>query len=1112
MLQFVLGKAMANHFQWCIDDIADKLVNNIKQPIYVLVPEHMKFDAEKALLKGLKEKQGHSKMYGNLDVNVYSFSRLAWALLKHTGALSKTHLTATGQQMMVRYILTENYDRLIYYKLESRKKGFIEQLTALFLQFKRGNVNVDTLEQFVATTETKTLSQQARQKKIAELTWLYDAYLQYVQGHFLDTEDLYQQLADYIQTHDLSNAIIYLHGYERFNAVELQVVEALLRSAGHVYMTLPLTKKDNDTKRFQPLSYIPQQTYQQLVQFCRTNRVPLAFDTEVFTGPERYTKDMQTIINFWQHAFSNQSVTFEPTSQQALAIKHFATTYEEVEAVAKLIQYYVHEKGYRYNDFYVLMRQVEDYETLIEPIFKESYIPLFFDNATAMSTHPLIEFIASLDAIDKRYWQYTDVMRLLKTQLLPFLTLDDVDLLENELLANAYAGSWWFSPDKWENEAIRQSILTCLLPFFEAFKSAQTMKDAASILYTFLLENNIPQTILSWRDQLITQGELEKAKKQEQAWDTFVALLDELVLILGNQPFDRAVFFDVLVNGFEQAEFNLVPATLDQVNVASVDGKRLLPRKMVFIIGATPTQFPKAYDNRSLLSHDDVKRLEEHLPQHSYLDLSTAYRTRVEPFVVMNVWLSALEKVFVFSSVSDHEAIYTQLLKKYLKNTTIDLEDLIGVGKMAVRHVVKQYVKESSDVVSQAINQATRQVVQQIEQSPILKKWYEFIKSSLTYNNLPQPLENAKALYDNDLHLSITQLESYFADPFSHFLKYGLKLKERQTLQVTTANIGNVFHSVLDGVHQTVLKQGKQLRDLSVDELLKLTQNQLKATFQLPENKVFEQTKSLQFSKQLIEETLQQTILELQQDNRELMLKTIDTELQFNGLPQQGSLIVPALNMDNNRKLYLRGIIDRLDCNANHFSVVDYKSSDRQFKLQQFYEGVSLQLMLYLYVSTQQFQPSPIGAFYREVNFEYQMTNDDEANRDRIKQKGIIVASSDVLSSVDPNHTIYQARMTKNGEYVKGQSHIFAPEQLPVLFDYLLMKVSQAGNRLLDGDITLYPIEDNPFIPSLNEYRSISLFDATNPTNKYRRFERLDDVFQRIQEKVGQEKVGEKRA
>lgn len=1105
MLQFVLGNAMANYFQWCIEDIADKLSKNKNQPIYVLVPEHIKFDAEKALLKGLKDKQGNLALYGNLDVNVYSFSRLAWALLKNTGVLSKTHLTATGQQMMVRYILTTNVDKLTYYKLESRKKGFIEQLTTLFSQFRRGNVDVETLEKFVTTTETKTLSQQARQKKMAELTWLYDAYLQHVQGQFLDTEDLYHQLANYIQTHDVSDVIIYLYGYERFNAVELQVVESLLRSAGQVYMTLPLDKHNIDAKRFQPLSYIPQQTYHRLVNFCRENRIPLVFDTEVLTGKERYTNDMQTVINFWQHAFSNQAITFEPTTQEALAIERFATTYEEVESVAKLIQYYVHEKGYRYNDFYVLMRQVEDYETLIEPIFKESYIPLFFDNATAMSTHPLIEFIASLDVIDNRYWQYTDIMRLLKTQLLPFVTLDDIDLLENELLANAYAGSWWFNQDEWENETVRQSILTCLVPFFETLKTAQTMKEAATMLFNFLLENSIPQTILSWRDYQISQGDLEKAKKQEQAWDTFVALLDELVLILGEQPFDRIVFFDVLVNGFEQAEFNLVPATLDQVSVASLDGKRLLPRKMVFIIGATPTQFPKAYDNRSLLSYDDVKRLEEHLPQQSYLDLSTAYRTRVEPFVVMNAWLSALEKVFVFSSVSEQEATYTQLLKKYLKNTQINLDDLVGVGKMAVRHVVKHHTETANNVLSQTV----KQVVEQIENSPLLNNWYEFIKSSVTYNNLPQPLNNAKELYEGDLHLSITQLESYFADPFSHFLKYGLKLKERQTLELTTANIGNVFHFVLDGVHQILLKQGKQLRDLTIDELLDLTHSQLQVTFKLPENKVFERTKSLQFSKRLIEETLQQTLLELQQNNREVLLNTTHTELLFSSMYQNSGLVVPALSIADNRKLYLRGIIDRLDSNTNYFSVVDYKSSDRQFKLQQFYEGISLQLMLYLYVSTNHLKKdkSPIGAFYREVNFEYQIAKDETQNRELIKQKGLIVAPSHVLSEIDPNHTVYQVRVAKSGEYVKGQSHIFNSTQLPVLFDYLLMKVSQAGNRLLAGDIALYPIEDNSFIPSLNEYRSISLFDATNPTNNYRRFERLDDVFQRIQEKVGEKRA-----
>ncbi|QTU83292.1 PD-(D/E)XK nuclease family protein [Carnobacteriaceae bacterium zg-C25] len=1106
MLQFVLGDLTQDHFQWCIADAHQQLVNNDGVEIYTLVPDHMKFDAEKAMFRGLKAQQQHNEsIYGNLNVNVYSFTRLSWVFLKDTGILSKPHLSRLGQEMVVRYVLLTHEKDLKHYKLEARKQGFITRLSELFQQFRRGNVDTDLLEQFVKSYQPKDISQEALLNKMRELTLLYHAYTKHITHQFLDTEQLYEQLVNYIQATDLSKTVVYIHGYERFNAMELKVVHALIRACQKVVVTLPLPKHKIKQTRFDALGYIPQQTYQQLLHFATSEKMPVAFDVDLTHTTRNYSKGMQALLTFWEDTYSNKSVSLEKMPNDDLMLHTFATKYEEVEAVAKLISYYVHEKGYRYNDFYVLMRQVEDYETLLEPIFKESRIPLFFDNASAMSLHPLIECIASLYDIEKRYYQYNDVMRFLKTYLPPFATSDAVDLLENELLANGYSGGWWFKADEWENEAIRQAFLKCVVPFFEQLKSAQTMKEAASLLYQFLLELKVPQTLLKWRDDFIALGELERGKKQEQAWTTFVQLLDEFVLVLGDVSFDKEMFYRVLITGFEQSEFNLVPASLDQVNVASVDGKRLSPKKMVFVIGAQPTQFPKMYDQQSLLSQDDIGALQPYFSQDTYLDLSSNYRTRVEPFVAMNVWVSALEKVFIFATASSSQSAYMHLLANHFDTPTIDFNQLIGVGKMAVRQIVRSLNVEASPLDTNV----SKKVIQGIEQSPKLAKWFAFLKTSLQYTNQPKPLINAQQLYQGQLHLSISQLESYFGDPFSHFLKYGLKLKERATLELSAANIGNVFHAVLDGIHQNILKENKQLRNLTLDDVVHLTQQELNRTFDLPQNQVFNRTKSMQFSKRLIEETLQQTIMELYRQNQMTSLNTIATEMRFGTQAQAGMLSVPPIPIDSKTAVHLRGIIDRLDANDHYYSVVDYKSSDRQFKLEQFYEGVSLQLMTYLYVANAYFAKDkhPIGAFYREVNFEYQMAQQVDEERLMMKQKGLIVSPSQVLKELDDNQAIYHARLTTKGEYVKNQPFIFETTQLPLLFNYLMAKIKEAGHRILSGDISLYPIENSPYIPSLNEYRSISLFDATQSTNRYRRFEKpntYDDILMKIQQKVGE--------
>lgn len=46
---------------------------------------------------------------------------------------------------------------------------------------------------------------------------------------------------------------------------------------------------------------------------------------------------------------------------------------------------------------------------------------------------------------------------------------------------------------------------------------------------------------------------------------------------------------------------------------------------------------------------------------------------------------------------------------------------------------------------------------------------------------------------------SVSRVETYAACAYRHFLQYGLKLQERQEFGFEAVDMGNVFHSVLEG-------------------------------------------------------------------------------------------------------------------------------------------------------------------------------------------------------------------------------------------------------------------------------------------------------------------------
>src|SRR5699024_8952881 len=115
------------------------------------------------------------------------------------------------------------------------------------------------------------------------------------------------------------------------------------------------------------------------------------------------------------------------------------TKQAEIFHIANSINRLVSEKGYRYKDFLILARRVEDYETILSPLFKKANLEVFYDKAEEMRHHPLTDFIDSLFRIRMNYCRYPDIMRLLRTELLiPQQKEDTADLATRRNLVEHY--------------------------------------------------------------------------------------------------------------------------------------------------------------------------------------------------------------------------------------------------------------------------------------------------------------------------------------------------------------------------------------------------------------------------------------------------------------------------------------------------------------------------------------------------------------------------------------------------------------------------------------------------------------------------------------------------
>ena len=87
------------------------------------------------------------------------------------------------------------------------------------------------------------------------------------------------------------------------------------------------------------------------------------------------------------------------------------------------------EKGYRFRDIAVILRDFGPYRELIEASFTDHGIAYFLDQRRPVRYHPLVELIRSAIALIADDFRTDDVLDYLKTDLVPLRRVETDDTL-----------------------------------------------------------------------------------------------------------------------------------------------------------------------------------------------------------------------------------------------------------------------------------------------------------------------------------------------------------------------------------------------------------------------------------------------------------------------------------------------------------------------------------------------------------------------------------------------------------------------------------------------------------------------------------------------------------
>lgn len=1092
-IQIVYGTSGTGKSTYIFNQINEQIKQKSPYKIKVITPEQFSYTAEQKLLET-------SSSQSMISAEVITFARMAYRILGEVGKKTRINLSGSGKAMLIDHILlTENNKFSFLGKSDENVEMISRQLTEL----KKHQVQLDKLKEVTKNTQDKYL-----QKKLEDITNLYDLYNTSIQNQYIDENDGLTLLAEELEeSNEFKNCDIYIDEFAGFTLQEYEILRKLMRISHKITITICANNLQENTNADIDTFYSNKQTVKRILEIANQEQIELEKPIFLNTSCRFKTEELQ-------HLAENMASPFYKKydkQNENLSIFLASNPYSEIEHVAIQITKLA-KQDYKYEEMAVITKNIDAYSSLCKAIFEQYNIPVFIDEKKDLGSNILVRYVLSLLEIFAKNWSYESVFGYIKTGLLD-LDTREIAVLENYCLKWGIKGSKWYAKEwNFYNETeeqqkqiiyARDKVVEPLLKFKKQLAGLKTVKEITTGLYEFLVQNNIYEKLEQKIEELKQNNELEIAKQYELSIKILTDLFDEIVLVLGNKniTFDR--YAKILKMGFNQSDLGTIPATADQVIVGDVDRSRSHKVKAVFIIGLNDGSFPSIQKDEGFLDDKDRNILKE---QGIELAKGTIEQIYDDNFNIYKAFTTAEEKLYLSYASSDAEG-------KSLRASIL-------INK--IKRIFPN-IKEKSDVIERKsevlLSKTTfdellvnlRNFTQGEEIEPIWFDVYNYYQANyktklesaikaLQYKNEPEKLKQNKLekLYGDTLKTSVSRLEQYQACAFSYYLKYGLKLKEKDSFNVEAVDTGNLMHEVIDSFFERLDELNISVKNIEEEQIKQITEDIVEEKLALKKYDIFNSIPKYRILAQRLKKVITKSMKYIVDSLKYSDFEILGHELEF----KQGGQYEPIIyELKDGKKVEITGKIDRLDiaktAEGNYIRIIDYKSSIKNINLNEVYAGLQLQLLTYLDAACENEEVTPAGALYFNLidpvlNANPNMTDEEitEELRKQFKMKGLILADSNIVRKMDTNlvsgsSNIVPAYIGKDGE-VSDKQNTLNRKQFENLQNYMEKIIKQISEEILNGNIGIKPYyrtRDKKTPCEYCSYKAICQFNQTTKNN-----------------------------
>ena len=882
---------------------------------------------------------------GTFNVQVISFSRFIHKFSREKGSV----LDRESSAMAIRNILSARQAELNCFGRSAHNPGTAVTLYELISQLKSANVTPADLSR--GLPELKG----ALAGKIKDIITLYTEYERFLSENGLFDSGSYLSLLPALLYRDeFKGCSAMLVGFSSMTRRGMDVVRSLSKNMENLTV---FALGGENTELY-------------------TNELKGALMREIggfsiINSTEKYGAERKTITDL---LFDPACFSAPKTETDKVFVYDAVDIDDEMEHIARIIRREV-IGGKRYRDIALAISNVRDYAPVLERVFGDRDIPYFLDDTRPLSLHPVAKLAeAYVELLYGRY-RTEDFIALEKN---PYFQRDKTvsDRFENFCLRNALTSKIMKSGlnrelnadnrygdeedfNIFENERAR--IASCV-------RACRCAGDYISAIKALFEKCGTLDACAEISVKLRSLGAVNDAAFTEQAFEKISGVLDSVERIIGRAEMTAREFKAVLLSGISACEVSILPQLVDAVYVGNYKDCKYIEHKILFAAGLSG-DVPFTKSDTAVLNDRDLARLERF---NCIVEPKIKIVNKRERENVGAALASFTEKLYLSRSAAAPDGkpaprghMIDQFVAMFTKNgapieagSRASFERAAAKdGKFArayssvtyssARPAVKEFMENVREFLDGARDNATHEVSfisaarESAPESATLAEKLLFESEREIATVLPV---GGELIAGGDT-VSASLLESYFGCPFSCFMKYGLKLSERETGEVRSNELGSFLHSVLEDYVRTLRARFA----IGKDEAL--SRNDSDAIV----NEILENRKSeFIISRYIAADRYDVVFSLLGREARRVAFavskqvfgsgfRPAETEASFGGGAEYGAIKLKTAYGEKR----IVGKIDRVDKCGEYIRIIDYKTGQIHDKDAEFYTGNNLQLYLY---------------------------------------------------------------------------------------------------------------------------------------------------------------------